>query len=93
MSNGEGKFEPQDTLARIEMSISSIQKSITGLEKRLSHLERVLDNKSDLSAGNPVIFSRVLMGTLEAIKNYEKTEHHGIVAKDLAKIRNVISKT
>lgn len=88
MSNGEEKLELQDTLTRIEKKLSSIQKSITGFEKRISHLEKVFD-KPKISVVNPLIFSRVLMGTLEMIKNYEKTEHQGIVAKDLAKIRNV----
>ncbi|MHA1637640.1 MAG: hypothetical protein ACTSUO_09725 [Candidatus Thorarchaeota archaeon] len=89
MSKGEKKLELEDALARIEKTLSSMQKSIIVLEKRISDMEQLFDKKSNFSGGNPLIFSKVLMGTLEAIRDYEKKEHHGIVPKDLARIRNV----
>ncbi len=74
-------------LARIEKKLESIEGALHGLDDRLSALES--GKGLGIPSESPSIYSRVLMGTLDAIREYEKEHGQGVVARDLARIRNV----
>jgi len=79
-------------LKGIEKQLKSIHSVLEGLEQRVETLEQSV-GKSGYSKENPLIYSKVLMGTLQAIEAYEEKNGHGVVAKDLAAIRNVEAPT
>jgi hypothetical protein len=76
-------------LASIERKLKSIQNTLSSFEGRIENLEQAVTQKITVSGENPLIYSRVLMGTLDAIHDYEREKEQGIVAKDLARIRGV----
>jgi DNA-binding MarR family transcriptional regulator len=78
-----------DALKKIQKQLSFIQKSMQGFEKRLASLERAVEQKLQVDGENPLIYSRVLTRTLETIREYEKENGHGVVAKTLARIRDL----
>jgi hypothetical protein len=78
-----------DALKGIQRQLTSIQKTLKSFEQRIGSLEVAVDQRLQPQRDNPLIFSRVLMGTLDKIKEYEEEHGHGIVAKDLARIRGV----
>ncbi|TXT57860.1 MAG: hypothetical protein BAJATHORv1_10568 [Candidatus Thorarchaeota archaeon] len=76
-------------LEKIQKELKSINKTLSSFDERIASLERALGPKTSFDSGNPLIFSKVLMGTLDTIKKYEKEHEHGVVAKDLARLRGV----
>ena len=80
-------------LKGIEKQLKSIHSVLEGLEQRVETLEQSIGKPGLASGDNPLIYSKVLMGTLQAIEEYEGKNGHGVVAKDLAAIRNVEAPT
>lgn len=89
MSNRSRSSGSNNILASIEKQLRSIQKVLSKLEKRVNAIEKVVGQRVTIPQENPLIYSRVLMGTLDAIRRFEKEHERGAVAKDLAPIRNV----
>jgi hypothetical protein len=79
----------KDVLSSIEKQLKSIQRTLGSFEKRIGALEEAFEQRVSVPGENPLIFSRVLMGTVDAIKQYEKDHGQGVVAKDLARVRGV----
>jgi hypothetical protein len=78
-----------DILTSIEKRLRTIQKVLSKLEKRVNAIEKVVGQSVTIPQENPLIYSRVLMGTLDAIRRFEIEHERGVVAKDLAPIRKV----
>jgi len=89
LSDGGKNSELSRALRNIEKTLQSIQEGVAGLDNRISSLEQKVGQQDSFQQGNPLIFSRVLTGTLDAIREFENKQGQGIVAKDLARIRNV----
>ena len=77
------------TLHSIEKTLKSIQSTLKRFEGRMGALEEAVQQRFQESGENPLIYSRVLMGTVDAIRQYEREHGHGVVAKDLARLRGV----
>ncbi len=78
-------------LRGIEKQLKSIHGVLSGLETRIETLEGTMGH--NIQRENPLIYSKVLMGTLNAIEEFEIENGRGVVAKDLAAIRNVEAPT
>lgn len=89
MSKSDNSSDLKNVLDKIEKRLKSIQDTLNSFEGRIGALEQVVEQKITTTGENPLIYSRVLMGTLEVIRDYEKTNGKGIVARDLARIRGV----
>ncbi|MBN2230713.1 MAG: hypothetical protein JW779_14080 [Candidatus Thorarchaeota archaeon] len=89
MPDGSKDSEIASALAGIQKQLKSIQNTMKSFEGRIASLEQAVEQKLSADGENPLIYSRVLMKTLETIGDYEKEHGHGIVAKDLAAIRNL----
>ena len=76
-------------LSSIEKRLKSIQTTLKSFENRIEALEEAVEQKVQTSGENPLIFSKVLMGTVDAIIEYEREHQQGVVAKDLARLRGV----
>lgn len=93
MANGKGDAELSKVLKGIEKQLKSIHSVLAGLEERVETLEQSVGKTGFVQKENPLIYSKVLMGTLQAIEDFEIKNGHGVVAKDLAAIRNVEAPT
>ncbi|MBN2229073.1 MAG: hypothetical protein JW779_05720 [Candidatus Thorarchaeota archaeon] len=89
MSKSSIDSDLKTVLNSIEKRLKSIQDTLTSFEQRIGTLERTVEQKIVATGENPLIYSRVLMGTVDAIRDYEKEHEQGVVAKDLARIRGV----
>ncbi|MFW9843512.1 MAG: hypothetical protein ACFFEV_02935 [Candidatus Thorarchaeota archaeon] len=93
MANGKRDAELSKVLKGIEKQLKSIHSVLAGLEERVETLEQSVGQTGFVHKENPLIYSKVLMGTLQAIEDFEIKNGHGVVAKDLAAIRNVEAPT
>ncbi|MGY5881863.1 MAG: hypothetical protein RTV31_16555 [Candidatus Thorarchaeota archaeon] len=89
MASGKGDAELSKVLKGIEKQLKSIHSVLAGLEERVETLEQSVGKTGFVQKENPLIYSKVLMGTLQAIEDFEIKNGHGVVARDLAAIRNV----
>ena len=80
--------DTRDILRSVDKRLKNIEKVLGDLQKRFSNLEEKRESQMTLQE-SPLIYSRVLMGTLNAIREFEREHHHGVVAKQLARIRNL----
>lgn len=93
MANGTNDAELSKILKGIESQLKSIHSVLAGLEERVETLEQTMGQTGFSQKENPLIYSKVLMGTLQAIEDFEVKNGRGVVAKDLAAIRNVEAPT
>ncbi|MGY5858913.1 MAG: hypothetical protein RTU63_06055 [Candidatus Thorarchaeota archaeon] len=93
MTNGKNDNDLSKVLKGIEKQLKSIHSVLEGLEQRVENLEQSTGKTGYISKENPLIYSKVLMGTLQAIEAFEVKNGYGVVAKDLAAIRNVEAPT
>jgi hypothetical protein len=84
-----GDRDLYEALKSIEKRLKSIQGTLKSFESRIGALEGAVEQRVQVSGENPLIFSKVLMGTVEAISEYETEHQRGVVAKDLARLRGV----
>ncbi|MFW9920590.1 MAG: hypothetical protein ACFFED_13385 [Candidatus Thorarchaeota archaeon] len=89
MPDGSKDSEIFNALAGIQKQLKSIQNAMKSFEGRIASLEQAVEHKFSVDGENPLIYSRVLMKTLETIGEYEKEHGHGVVAKNLARIRDL----
>ena len=89
MSSRSRNSGSNDILTSIEKRLRTIQKVLSKLEKRVNAIEKVVGQSVAIQQENPLVYSRVLMGTLNAIRRFEEEHDRGVVAKDLAPMRKV----
>ena len=77
MTKGSSDPELAKVLSSIDKQLKSIQKTLKSFEGRIGALESTVEQKVQSSGENPLIFSRVLMGTVEVIREYEVKHGHG----------------
>ncbi len=67
------------------------------MERKLERIEKMVTGRRAVGtttiSDTPIIYSRVLMATLNAIRDYEKEHGHGVFTKVLARIRDVETPT
>ncbi len=88
MTKDSGAEDIKDILLSVDKRLKNIEKLLGDLQKRISNLEE-REKSQQTSQETPLLYSRVLMGTLNAIREFEREHHHGVVAKQLARIRNL----
>ncbi|TFG30295.1 hypothetical protein EU527_14670 [Candidatus Thorarchaeota archaeon] len=89
MTSDRNNQDLSKILRGIESQLKSIHSVLSGLEQRIDTLEQSVGHSGYPQRENPLIYSKVLMRTLQAIEDFERERGHGVVAKDLAAIRDV----
>lgn len=89
MSDGSESADISKALENIQRQLSSIQNAMKSFESRIESLEQSVEKRIAPEGENPLIYSRPLMHTLETIRDYEKENGHGIVAKTLTRIKDL----
>jgi hypothetical protein len=79
----------EDVLKGIEKELKTIRRTLSTFEGRIGALENAVEQKFPPTGENPLIYSRVLMATVNTINEYENEHGQGVVAKDLARLRGL----
>ncbi len=89
MSEKQNDLDVISALDGVNKQLMEIQRTLVQFANRIENLERAVNSASQQESGDPLIYSRVLMATLNAIKTFENEHGRGITAKELAVVRNV----